>query len=687
MENGRGLAVFASVVALLSAAAFVAAGRLLRGSDRARQFLLAAWLIDFALLRVALSGNDSPLYWVPAFGAGLYTLYVLLFRRDAAKRVSATGMETGKGAKIILGCIVVPLLAFSLLYTHSTVGTWKNSHFTTSSFQSSSSGTIMPYIEKAYFIQVSPDETALKLCGALAENLRKELGLPTEVIPYGTLTLRFDLDREKVFAVLSCEPIPPPKQELPVDLPEKIRRELAKSLAQPNPMPNVGDNFWAKGRSRHGFRVFTPSLRYSATYAVQNLCFANLAAQEMDMQLAISSRGATANKIVGEAAKTFTNQFLKALRPMRAPEAMRLPHFGLAPEEPPKLDGLQPILLGSGMLHGFFTLFAFNEKAALQDAETALTQRGFTREKHDVAGDIVFLGKNGLRACISSGRNWGEPKMRQKTNTLTIGRERLLKSIDPDVLERFKREEPRSFASAGGLWTLKGGELSAFFDRVAALPLTFPEKQTILSYTENEEGRKVLGERRSYLFHSMLEETLRALGREGFPKRIDSLFSLAKKMPETEQTALKERLAPFLVPCAIPETPNADGIRTLDLDIPREELIGTPIILEISTPGFDAPPLLFPFSLTRVEDGTFLVESVNSTQRGIGNPAGMQENTVCYLHGGWGPATFSSGPPPLLQKHQNDQLQINIRPNTEKKCFEIRLSLRPKMDETSTEIK
>ncbi len=616
--------------------------------------------------RNILSGTIA--YLVPAVPVLMIALYVLFLRKHGS-----TGRMAGKGVKFFLGCIAAALLALSLIFIQIDSGTRPPDFLVQKPSSTSSSGWPAPYVEKVYFLQISPDEEALLLCRALAEKTKLEFGVAAEVVPHNAPLLRCNLMREKVFAVLSTEIPPPPPFKFSILIPDIVRRTFPRIFAHSIVSTAKPDTFWDRKRTRNGFRVFTPSTRYHLGYGIGPLQFADLMNNEMDITLAISSRGATREEIARKAAEESSKPVLDLLRPLRAPEAMRLPDFGGAIEEPPDFAGHRPILLGQGLSFGFFAIYRLDPKD--MNTEATLAELGCVQESGIYSGgNVTYNGKNGLRACYSGKNTLTGTLAQPSTATLVLARERQLKSIPPAALECFKREELRSFVAAGGLGILKKEELSTFFDRAVALPITFAEKETILSRTATEDARKTLGERRTILFLTMIDEAYEKHDKEGFSRCVNALFRLASKMPETAQKKLKERMAPFLVPCVIPETADAEGRRNLDLDIPRKKLIGNPVILEISVPGFDAPLLMYPFSLAHAEDGTLREESGS----GSGEHRGTRKSTVFYYKWrNWNFASQYFAPPALLQKNENPQLQVGIFPNMEKECFEIRLAFRP----------
>lgn len=82
-ENLPLLLGVSGAVLILAVLEFIASVRLLHGSFTARNYLIFNWILNFLLIRCALAAFGSPLYFVPAVGAGAYALYVLAFRRGA----------------------------------------------------------------------------------------------------------------------------------------------------------------------------------------------------------------------------------------------------------------------------------------------------------------------------------------------------------------------------------------------------------------------------------------------------------------------------------------------------------------------------------------------------------------------------------------------------------------------------
>lgn len=99
LEDGRLFFALSAFLVLVSVLELAASVRLLRGSLAARNLLVFCWIADFALLMTAYAGYDSLYYALPAAACGIYSLHVLVFRRDAVRRIARAGTGTGPGGE------------------------------------------------------------------------------------------------------------------------------------------------------------------------------------------------------------------------------------------------------------------------------------------------------------------------------------------------------------------------------------------------------------------------------------------------------------------------------------------------------------------------------------------------------------------------------------------------------------
>ena len=181
LEDGRLFFALSAFLVLVSVLELAASVRLLRGSLAARNLLVFCWIADFALLMTAYAGYDSLYYALPAAACGIYSLHVLVFRRDAVRRIAARGPEPGRGAKSAVAGIAAAALLFGIFGLPLLNPELEGMKPVMSLVSTGIGGPAQIRCQKILLIAGTPDAETAEFCSLLAPLLTADAGIPCEI--------------------------------------------------------------------------------------------------------------------------------------------------------------------------------------------------------------------------------------------------------------------------------------------------------------------------------------------------------------------------------------------------------------------------------------------------------------------------------------------------------------------------
>ena len=168
-------------VLILALGEFIAAVRILHGSIRARNFLIFSGLVNFLLIRALLTPFDSALFCVLTAGCGVYTLYVLLFRPGARRKIAADGGDSRRRGKVAVGLLAAVALTAGLTLFSAQSSQVCEMYMTWSNFFQVEDSSLHYEVEKLILIPGTPDAETARFCRLLAAGFRDDSGRGCEV--------------------------------------------------------------------------------------------------------------------------------------------------------------------------------------------------------------------------------------------------------------------------------------------------------------------------------------------------------------------------------------------------------------------------------------------------------------------------------------------------------------------------
>lgn len=625
-ENLPLLLGVSGAVLILAVLEFIASVRLLHGSFAARNYLIFNWILNFLLIRCALAAFGSPLYFVPAVGAGAYALYVLAFRRGAVRKITAERPEPGRGGRLLTGVAAAAALAAGLCFGSAQYEKLNEFFIVQTNFSSSTGGPAHLEYEKILLIAGTPDPETAKLCELLAAALRAESGTVCEVRGFSSPVPVDDLLRVLPVLVSRREFVPP---EPP--LPGAAGKLLRLSLRELNPQAaewNDGlEAFAGRMKDPLCFRLETLTGSHSASFRHKGILIPEGGLSFNGTFLAGSSLGGRRRPL-----DRLAVQMVRSLRPLRQKRSeepgIRLPELPLPEVFPVEADfsefpGLVRLFTGHSLQYGVLAVYRFNlpDAGNFDRLVASLEAQGFERRSDSFAdGRIRFEKGDELRIDLygENRSHFGEIGSRSPFGMLICCADlwrRKAEGADMEFLRRFAGSDPRSFAMADGIRNLPDAEIPAAFDRLAASgKLTRRQKLHLLRNLSGEKCRRALGERYAVFYRQLEDEILDDFADPGYMGAVGDLLSCTREDPARHE-ALLARLAPIRATLKLPETPNENGEYVLKARLRRMPFVPSRLLLDLETPG--RPPLRLSAALSELPDGTLRVDAMNSSRQGI----------------------------------------------------------------------
>lgn len=613
-------------------AEYTASVRILQGSSWSRKFLIFSWIANLVLARGVFSDISTIFFYIPPVCGGIYTLYVLVLRRDAEKYTIPGEPAMPLFRKIVFILVMLGAVSWGVVYSkpypaRSMVNDLKVS-----------SGNWTPVnIREIILIEGSPDKETRYLCRLLADAVRGELGIPCRVLDEDG-SPRLELQNGLLtLLVMRTRVIPPPQdwnasagQEADGAAPSSDY-DLLKKLAQRRNllafkiMTLDDDNFGLS--SYKGLRIMT-------------------------------SNAALNGVITGEASFTDTAGTLKGMVPIileriRATAGPRdgrpflnLPDIRLREEAklPPLPGGLlEPELIYSAHSIRLKTLAAYRFK--IRDAENLLKRlvsemeaMGFHFYRSgETAGRLVFHGKDFRQKYVFDIRETGIGRISNQGHYgILVYLDSELRNAQPDkaFLDRYLQQDPRSFALACGLNVLSGEEFRQAFESISRLDdLALSEKLAVLRIAPHQ--RDEIDGFGGYLefYRRTADEVMADMGSHEFMNRVAGMLQIGRFAGLDGY--LLEKLRPIRVRTKYPG--GEDHFRFV---IDRKPIVGSRVICEIGMP--DAAPVVIPMAVTAMKGRGYHFYSSSVWLDFIDD--GMISGCLRFDGGNWLPAPVPGRP-------------------------------------------
>lgn len=592
----------------LAAATFAAARKVLTGSLRARNILVGCWLTALFFPDRFGDGGLSQFWTAAWFGCGIYTIFVLLFRRRAAAAIRSRAGEASPAWKAAVALLIATAAVLSLFLSSENGYSFD---FLRQSATSFTHAAAEPggRIEKLFLLTPGDDPIAAKLLAPTATAL--ETGLGVRCLAVTTADgLQVDWSRQAVILLESGITAPPDSPPpLPAGLPPEVRRVIAadrraltgSGFAIPVKRPAVRFRLLAPTNTvlmmRQGFRVVDQPIQFDGTATLH---------------------GETPRKI-RKTAQVIADLITPALRRNCSEEVPRQVVLPVEKgNEPPAIDlsGVKnPRLLatGGGNALASFRIYQFerqNPDGDLAAVRRALAAFGFDSERETGDGGRIFFrhGNSEHQAVLDSGSSTARYpaeltgiRLETRHAILAVATFRTGKSPVPDMqmLEKLRRDDLRGFAAWGGLALLPPAELpGALKCYLAGKPPLAEQLRAITAISglhPSPETRSVLSE----AFDAIGETIAANPCRKTFFAEADALLRLLRQPEfERERQAFISRLGSrHYIELTLPDIPVENGKRTWHFETPFEFISdkGFQLLVELRFENRDLPPRLLQF--------------------------------------------------------------------------------------------
>ncbi|UDQ98763.1 hypothetical protein AAEX28_01430 [Lentisphaerota bacterium WC36G] len=112
------ISVACFIIAILAVCEFLAGRKVSHGSIRARNFLIFSWIFNPLILSFGFIASNLYIKYLVIVPIALYILWTLILRNNSTAKISFTGKNNTKIAKILVSSTVVILLISSFLSFH-----------------------------------------------------------------------------------------------------------------------------------------------------------------------------------------------------------------------------------------------------------------------------------------------------------------------------------------------------------------------------------------------------------------------------------------------------------------------------------------------------------------------------------------------------------------------------------------
>lgn len=642
-----GTALIWGLTIVFSVWEFRAAKQVCRGGIAARNFLIFVWLFDLLFpLRIEA---HALLFQALMAGCGIYTLYVLAFRKDAARRISFQHPEFTGRKKIVMLSLLATVIAYGWAGVKFTQSFSVAAHGSAAEVSSSSAGPVCAALEEILLIQGTPEEETLFMADCLAEKIRKELDIPCRVQKFDAPSTALDLNRQLPLVILRTDPCPNPVLKL--DMPG-IRQSIPLNISSP---AGFIFKYWRKHLSfdlhtlRRGFcssvvnGLFFPSVNRSFTGKV--LC----GYSGTDIRPAVKKAAENLGKMLTDTLKSSSGL------------TMRIPPYAADPEPfpLPELSGLAELRLVNrcyAFEYQMFDVYRFRISTPEQDLAYIRKQLSGSMEESKAMDGVSFskfrenrgYQKDMIDVLLSAGDNASGINADSRYGLLVCRQVSMSHNRQiyfARTLEEFRRKDPVSFALADGIRILKTPEERLhLLEELSDRPDFGPDhKLCILDRLRDHEfqspGFQALLDR---WFRMCAGQTIARKESSRFLSRMSMLFRYCgKEKRKNLRKELIERLGDMYLRIRIPEKPGRI-VRTF----PKEKM-QSPTVIEFVFDSPDYRPLWYGFGFSRNASGREIFGCGNrtATLTAAGGKAHyfFHETWNAWKHGGQKPFSLREG--------------------------------------------
>ena len=626
---------------------FRAAKQVCRGGIAARNFLIFVWLFDLLLpLRIEA---HALLFQVLMAGCGIYTLYVLAFRKDAARRISLQHPEFTGNKKIVMLSLLVTVIACGWAGVKFTQSFSVAAHGSAAEVSSSSAGPVCAALEEILLIQGTPEEETLFMADCLAEKIRKELDIPCHVQKFDAQTSILDLNRQLPLVILRTDPCPNPVLKL--DMPG-IGQSIPLNISSP---AGFIFKYWRKHLSfdLHSLR------RESYSSDVNGLLFSSVD-RSFTGKVLCGYSGSAMRPAVKKAAEHLGKMLTDTLKSSSG-LTMRIPPYPADPEPfpLPELSGLAELRLVNrcyAFEYQMFDVYRFRISTPEQDLACIRKQLSGSMEESKAMDGVSFskirecrgYQKDMIDVLLSAGDNASGINADSRYGLLVCRRASMSHNkqiYSARTLEEFRRNDPVSFALANGIRLLKTQEEQLhLLEELSDRPdFGLDHKLCILDRLADHEFQSpVLQNVLDRWFRVCAGQTIARKESSRFLSRMSTLFRYSgKEKRKNLRKDLIEGLGDMYLRIRIPEKPGRI-VRTF----PKEKM-QSPTVIEFVFDSPDYRPLWYGFGFFRNAAGREIFGSGNRTVtlKAAGGKAHyfFHETWNAWKHGGQKPFSLREG--------------------------------------------
>ena len=592
---------------------FRAAKQVCRGGIAARNFLIFVWLFDLLFpLRIEA---HALLFQVLMAGCGIYTLYVLAFRKDAARRISLQHPEFTGNKKIVMLSLLATVIACGWAGVKFTQSFSVAAHGSAAEVSSSFAGPVCAAQEEILLIQGTPEEETLFMADCLAEKIRKELDIPCRVQKFDAQTSILDLNRQLPLVILRTDPCPNPVLKL--DMPG-IGQSIPLNISSP---AGFIFKYWRKHLS---FDLH--SLRHESYSSVVNGLLFPSVNRSFTGKVLCGYSGTDIRPAVKKAAENLGKKLIESLKSADTP-AMRIPPYAADPEPfpLPELSGLAELRLVNrcyAFEYQMFDVYRFRISTPEQDLAYIRKQLSGSMEESKAMDGVSFskfrenrgYQKEMVDVLLSAGDKASGINADSRYGLLVCRRASMSynKQIySARALEEFRRNDPVSFALANGIRLLKTPEEQLhLLEELSDRPdFGLDHKLCILDRLADHEFQSpVLQNVLDRWFRVCAGQTIERKESSRFLSRMSTLFRYSgKEKRENLRKDLIEELGDMYLRIRIPEKPGRI-VRTF----PKEKM-KSPTVIEFFFDSPDFSPLFYGFGFFRKQSGMEVFQGGNMT--------------------------------------------------------------------------
>ena len=492
-ENG-GVVLFSAlfiIVTTLSIVHFRQSMLITRGSIKAAVWVTGIWLFDLLLLRFVLLGADNTVFILFATVIGFYTLWTLVWRKGACSYISNSSTSV-RGRTALLAFILFLSFTYNGVFNISVI---HNTHFTQQQSDINLGFTTFnPHsrIKLIHFIQATPGNNTKNFTESLISQLKTKL--PN--IRFSTQENGFTDDESINLAgglVLTVSEV-----DLQKDRP---RKGIFKHIFAKQGFGN-GFKFKDIGKEKHSFTIQSYAPKNCYSYHYENFSNFSLVfneyAPEINCTIAQNYQG-DKDMALKKLSVEVADGLLKHIRPFNENVSFNAPvYFAAQPKtmEIPELSffkGGKSIGRFHSIYYNNFTLFQFplsGEKSEKDEILNELKNQNWKIEfDHEYNGriTIVAMPENSeemltitMQTPIENQTDcYGDMETYSPYGYAVMYLLRNSK-FSPEVIERFRTEDIRSFSMCHGIKSVPKVEMTAYLERLLSEKnLAFSELEQI----------------------------------------------------------------------------------------------------------------------------------------------------------------------------------------------------------------